>query len=232
MNLQSLGMLTRPVNHSDGFDPYVLMSHCGNFRFPARSILNEDELSHRVKYSMYPQYRSFYVWLPWKEHYKLIPELLDELSIYPNIDLEMFLEGTFVSGWFVKDDESGAHLEALLSAARINRDAGKDFQSNVECDHRCAEPTADRNLGDTAASPTSGPRRPESHSGKNLPQQFRQLFGVADSLLNLPSTPNTRTQTPFEQLIKTAMNVIDGSPVKPESSKNDNDVTMKITKRL
>lgn len=118
----SLHGLYNHVEETDEDGNLIITSHCGNLRFPASKYLTIRELEKRTKYSMYPYYRSFYIWLNYEDRYVIVTELMERLSIFSYVSLDDLVAGSFREGWALKDEESENMLESLSAAYHINQD--------------------------------------------------------------------------------------------------------------
>ena len=95
-------LVTKPNKDSS---TYILKTPCGSFRFPGVYELTADELETRSNYSMYDNYRSFYILDENTETYRLLSEYVRRCRFFKNVDVNALFEGSFAEGWTFKDYE-------------------------------------------------------------------------------------------------------------------------------
>lgn len=121
--------LRKYVSKTDGGN-YVLRSPCGTFKFPGQLELSGDELDKRCEWTMYPQYRCFYVCYDQDEdRYRLITDYVEKCLFFSSIQVnDLFEGGSFEDAreWSFKNYEM---VKCLCDAYDYNDEARKEWEA-------------------------------------------------------------------------------------------------------
>lgn len=109
----------------------VMGDPCNPMRFPARDRLSAEELDDCVRFSMYPQYNSFYVWWEDTNEFVFLLSVTTKLHFFGG-DVDSYFEGSFEEGWTIKDFEKVKCMCDAYDYASKDKHAWKEKREREE----------------------------------------------------------------------------------------------------
>lgn len=181
------GLLVNQLHQTPG--NYVIRSPCGTFKFPAQLDLTQKDLDARCNFTMYPQYKSFYVRKTHVEDsFRLISYYTKRFKMFPNVNVDDMFEGSFLEGWKLKNYEMA---KCLCDAYDYN-------QTEKEKTEAANAKAQEKKKNDTIAKTPPAPPAPPTSTPKNADVELlNSLLGLVTGGSAFKGQSSTRSPTPL-----------------------------------